>query len=79
MFSFILTYFINFFFLSFVVVAVVNFADPTKLYFVLTYAPNGDLLKYIQRGSLSVKTTKFYAAELLLAIEGMARRNVIHR
>lgn len=41
-----------------------TFQDPRKLYFVLTYAPNGELLKYINRlGSLTPECSKFYAGK----------------
>ncbi|KAG5668035.1 hypothetical protein PVAND_015992 [Polypedilum vanderplanki] len=57
-----------------------TFQSPTKLFFVVTLARNGDLLKYIQQtGCLRLECAKFYAAELLVAIEGMHRNNVIHR
>jgi 3-phosphoinositide dependent protein kinase-1 len=57
-----------------------TFQSPTKLFFVLTLARNGDLLKYINRaGSLPLECAKFYAAELLIAIEGMHSNSVIHR
>lgn len=57
-----------------------TFQSSTKLFFVVTLARNGDLLKYInQRGSLPIDSVRFYAGELLVAIEGMHRNNVIHR
>lgn len=57
-----------------------TFQDPKKLYFVTTYANNGELLPYINKvGSFDLKCTKFYAAELLLSIEEMHKRNIIHR
>jgi 3-phosphoinositide dependent protein kinase-1 len=56
-----------------------TFQDAKKLYFVLTYAKNGELLKYMKNGPLSLECAKFYAAELLLAIEQMHKKNIIHR
>lgn len=57
-----------------------TFQDQTKLYFVMTYAKNSELLPYINKvGSFDIECTKFYAAELLLAIEEMHKRNIIHR
>ncbi|CRL04421.1 CLUMA_CG017507, isoform A [Clunio marinus] len=57
-----------------------TFQDRSKLYFVLTYAPNGELLKYINKlGSLSIECVRFYSAELLRAIEEMHKKNIIHR
>ena len=57
-----------------------TFQDLKKLYYVMTYAINGELLPYINKvGSFDLKCTKFYAAELLLSIEEMHKRNIIHR
>jgi 3-phosphoinositide dependent protein kinase-1 len=56
-----------------------TFQDPKKLYFVLTYAKNGELLRYMKNGPLSLECAKFYAAELLLAIEQIHKKNIIHR
>lgn len=54
--------------------------DTKSLYFVLTFAPNGEILKLIRKqGCFSVATARFYASELLCAIENMARKNIIHR
>lgn len=38
-----------------------TFQDSRSLYFVLTYAPNGELLKYINRSGLSLDCAKFYS------------------
>lgn len=57
-----------------------TFQDYKSLYFVMTYAKNGDLLPYIQKvGSFDHKSTQFYAAELVLSLENMHKRGVIHR
>ncbi|GAB0093194.1 3-phosphoinositide-dependent protein kinase 1 [Sergentomyia squamirostris] len=57
-----------------------TFQDPRSLYFVMTYAANGDLLPYINKvGSFDMDCTRFYAAELVLALEQMHKRGVIHR
>ncbi|CAG9812163.1 unnamed protein product [Chironomus riparius] len=57
-----------------------TFQSSSKLFFVVTLARNGDLLKYInQCGSMPLECAKFYAGELLVAIEGMHKNNVIHR
>lgn len=56
------------------------FQDPKNLYFVTTYAKNGELLPNINKvGSFDLNCTKFYAAELLLSIEEMHKRRIIHR
>lgn len=57
-----------------------TFQDARSLYFVMTYAKNGDLLPYINKvGSFDVDSTRHYAAELVLACEQMHRRNIVHR
>lgn len=74
-----------------------TFQDRDKLYFVLTFAANGELLKYIRHRSVSIECAKFYSgkslgftetffiefftipAELLLVIEEMHKKNIIHR
>lgn len=57
-----------------------TFQDKRNLYFAMTYAKNGDLLPYINKvGSFDLECTKFYAAELVLALEEMHSRGVIHR
>ncbi|XP_059620040.1 3-phosphoinositide-dependent protein kinase 1 [Phlebotomus argentipes] len=57
-----------------------TFQDQKSLYFVMTYAANGDLLPYINKvGSFDMDCTRFYAAELVVALEQMHKRGVIHR
>ncbi|XP_063700254.1 3-phosphoinositide-dependent protein kinase 1-like [Culicoides brevitarsis] len=57
-----------------------TFQDESNLYFVMTYAKNGDLLPYINKvGSFDLDCTKFYAAELVLAMEQMHCKGIIHR
>lgn len=57
-----------------------TFQDLRSLFFVMTYAKNGDLLPYINKvGSFDVDSTRHYAAELVLACEQMHRRNIVHR
>lgn len=57
-----------------------TFQDTKSLYFVMTYAKNGDLLPYINKvGSFDIPCTRFYAAELVLALENMHKRGIIHR
>ncbi|XP_059226730.1 3-phosphoinositide-dependent protein kinase 1 isoform X2 [Stomoxys calcitrans] len=57
-----------------------TFQDARSLYFVMTYAKNGDLLPYINKvGSFDIDSTRHYAAELVLACEQMHRRNIVHR
>eukprot|EP00041_Stephanoeca_diplocostata_P008829 m.132367 g.132367 ORF g.132367 m.132367 type:complete len:588 (+) comp17497_c0_seq1:199-1962(+) len=67
-------------FSPFIVKLAYTFQDPRKLYFVLEYAPNGELLHWIKKlGSFDEDCTRFYAAEILLALEHMHSINIIHR
>ncbi|KAL1129164.1 hypothetical protein AAG570_013695, partial [Ranatra chinensis] len=57
-----------------------TFQDADRLYFVLSYAKNGELLPYINKvGAFDVKCSRFYAAEILVAVEHLHRLNIIHR
>uniref|UniRef100_A0A8D8V3Y5 3-phosphoinositide-dependent protein kinase 1 n=1 Tax=Cacopsylla melanoneura TaxID=428564 RepID=A0A8D8V3Y5_9HEMI len=57
-----------------------TFQDMERLYFVLTYAKNGELLPYINKvGSFDVECTRFYSGEILVALEHLHRLNIIHR
>ena len=51
-----------------------------RAHFVLTLARRGDLLSYVSRlSSLDERCTRFYAAELVLALEYLHSIGVIHR
>ncbi|KAL3983286.1 Protein kinase domain family protein [Acanthocheilonema viteae] len=57
-----------------------TFQDPTRLYFAMTYAKNGDLLTYLHRlGSFDEDVTLFYSAELVCAIDVLHKCGIIHR
>lgn len=57
-----------------------TFQDPAKLYFVLSYCSNGELLRWIKKlSSFDVECTRFYAAELTAALEYMHSVGIIHR
>jgi len=48
--------------------------------FGLTYCPNGDLLQYIlDAGHFELDIVRFYAAEIIEAIEQLHIRKIIHR
>ncbi|KAL8426234.1 hypothetical protein Efla_005465 [Eimeria flavescens] len=56
------------------------FQTPKKLYFVLEYCPGGELFFHLQRErKFTESRARFYAAELLLALEHLHRHNVIYR
>lgn len=57
-----------------------TFHDAQRLYFVLTYAKNGDLLKFIKRlADRDIDCTQFYAGELVAAVEYLHEKGIIHR
>lgn len=57
-----------------------TFQDYKNLYFVMTFAKNGDLLPHLNKvGSFNMSCSQFYAAELVLALENMHRRGIVHR
>ena len=48
--------------------------------FGLSYAKNGELLKYIRKiGSFDETCTRFYTAEMVSALEYLHGRGIIHR
>ncbi|XP_071964338.1 3-phosphoinositide-dependent protein kinase 1-like isoform X2 [Antedon mediterranea] len=57
-----------------------TFQDKERLYFGLSLAKRGELLPYIHKvGSFDEITTRFYAAEIVLALEHMHSLGIIHR
>nr|XP_033770218.1 3-phosphoinositide-dependent protein kinase 1 [Geotrypetes seraphini]XP_033770219.1 3-phosphoinositide-dependent protein kinase 1 [Geotrypetes seraphini]XP_033770221.1 3-phosphoinositide-dependent protein kinase 1 [Geotrypetes seraphini] len=57
-----------------------TFQDELKLYFGLSYAKNGELLKYIRKiGSFDETCTRFYTAEIVCALEYLHGNGIIHR
>lgn len=56
------------------------FQTPTKLFFVLEYCPGGELFFHLSRaGRFSEPRSRFYTAEILLAIEYLHSLNIIYR
>ncbi|QPG76491.1 hypothetical protein FOA43_003880 [Brettanomyces nanus] len=57
-----------------------TFQDERSLYFVLEYAPHGELLALIKKyGSLTMDTAHYYSAQLIDAIDYMHSHGVVHR
>jgi len=56
------------------------FQDKEHLYFVMEYCPGGDLFYLLDRYRVfDETTTRFYIAELVLAVEDIHNMNFIHR
>jgi serine/threonine kinase 38 len=57
-----------------------SFQDDENLYLVMEYLPGGDLMNLlIKRDILTEEESKFYTAEMILAIESVHDLNYIHR
>ncbi|KAF9182586.1 pkb-activating kinase-like protein, partial [Haplosporangium sp. Z 11] len=57
-----------------------TFQDSSSLYYVLELCQNGELLTFIKKlGSFDENCTRFYAAQILTAIEYVHSQGVIHR
>ncbi|XP_030760856.1 3-phosphoinositide-dependent protein kinase 1 [Sitophilus oryzae] len=57
-----------------------TFQDPGRLYFVLTYAKNGELLKHINLyKKFNFECTRYYSCELVLALEYLRSKKIVHR
>lgn len=56
------------------------FQDEQKLYFILEYCPGGELFGLLSlKDKLSEEQTKFYSAQVFLALEALHSKNVIYR
>ncbi|KAI1287926.1 kinase-like domain-containing protein [Xylaria venustula] len=57
-----------------------SFQSPEKLYFVLAFVNGGELFHHLSReGRFDINRSRFYAAELLCALECLHGFNVIYR
>ena len=57
-----------------------TFQDHKHLFMLLEYAIGGELFTYLRRaGRFSLGTTKFYAAEIVCALEYMHNLNIVYR
>ncbi|CDU23532.1 probable protein kinase C [Sporisorium scitamineum] len=55
------------------------FQTTTRVYFVMEYISGGDLMLHIQREPFTPRRAKFYAAEVLLALEYFHKQGIIYR
>ncbi|KAG1538088.1 hypothetical protein G6F51_009985 [Rhizopus arrhizus] len=56
-----------------------TFQTESRVYFVTEYVSGGDLMWHIQRGQFSERRAKFYACEVLLALEYFHSQGIIYR
>lgn len=56
-----------------------TFQDVYRLYFVMTYAENGELLTYMQEHALPLNSVRKYARQLVSALEHIHKLGIIHR
>ncbi|KAG1157612.1 hypothetical protein G6F37_006550 [Rhizopus arrhizus] len=56
-----------------------TFQTESRVYFVMEYVNGGDLMWHIQRGQFSERRAKFYACEVLLALEYFHNQGIIYR
>ena len=55
------------------------FQTESRIYFVMEYINGGDLMLHIQRQLFSPERARFYAIEVLLALEFFHQNNIIYR
>jgi serine/threonine protein kinase len=56
------------------------FTSATKLFFVLEYCPGGELFYYLSKiGRFKEEAARFYASNVLLALEHLHTLNVLYR
>ncbi|XP_041362473.1 3-phosphoinositide-dependent protein kinase 1-like [Gigantopelta aegis] len=57
-----------------------TFQDVDRLYFVLSYARQGELLYYLHKlASFDMECTRFYCSEIIVALEYLHSLGIIHR
>ncbi|GMK58822.1 hypothetical protein CspeluHIS016_0602640 [Cutaneotrichosporon spelunceum] len=55
------------------------FQTETRIYFVMEYISGGDLMLHIQRKQFTLRQAKFYACEVLLALQYFHSKGIIYR
>ena len=56
------------------------YESPSRFYFVMDYMRSGDLFKYLKaKKRLKESATKFYAAQIILAIGCLHEKFIIYR
>ncbi|AFR98040.1 classical protein kinase C [Cryptococcus neoformans C23] len=55
------------------------FQTETRVYFVMEYISGGDLMLHIQKKQFTLRQAKFYACEVLLALQYFHSKGIIYR
>lgn len=55
------------------------FQSETHLYFLMDYISGGDLMLHLQRQQFSLDQTRFFAAEICLALKYLHENGILHR
>ncbi len=55
------------------------FQSSTHIFFAMEYVGGGDLMFHIQTNKFTADQAKLFAAEVLLALEYLHRRNILYR
>lgn len=64
----------------FIVNMLCSLQDSRHVYMLLEYVQGGELFSHLRRaGKFNNETTRFYAAEIVLALEHMHRQDIIYR
>lgn len=55
------------------------FQTETRVYFVMEYVSGGDLMLHIQKKQFTLRQAKYYACEVLLALQYFHTKGIIYR
>lgn len=55
------------------------FQTANRIYFVMEFVSGGDLMWHVQQGNFSLRRAKFYACEVLLALQYLHQNGIVYR